>query len=165
MLMKTINILTGPVQSGKTTRLIAWVKYHRHCAGILSPVINNQRFIYSILANEYRRLDSSDDQIIDVDIVKIGKYSFLQSTFVWAREELQTAMENKPSYLVIDEIGPLELSGKGLEPMFTKIVQEYKRTEKHYLILVVRENLLNEVISHYNLQDLYTTDHNFLTTP
>lgn len=163
--MKKINILTGPIQSGKTTRLIAWVKYHRQCAGILSPIINKQRFIYSILSDDYRRLESIDNPIMRKDTIKIGKYSFLQSTFQWARQELQAAIEKNPHYLVIDEIGPLELSGKGLEPMVTRILQKYKRTEKHHLILVVRENLLNEVISHYNLQDLYTTDHNFLSTP
>jgi len=163
--MKTINILTGPVQSGKTTRLIAWVKYHRHCAGILSPVINNQRYIYSILANDNRRLESIGDPPDGEDILKIGKYAFLQSTFLWAREELRLAMNNKPTYLVIDEIGPLELSGKGLEPMVTDILQNYKRSENHHLILVVRETLLEDVISHYNLQDLYLTDHNYLSTP
>ena len=163
--MKTINILTGPVQSGKTTRLIAWVKFHRHCAGILSPIINKQRFLYSILTDDYCRLESVDDPAVGKDIIKIGRYSFLQSTFQWARQELQTAMKKKPPYLVIDEIGPLELSGKGLEPMVTKILQKYIRTEKHHLILVVRENLLEEVISHYNLQDLFVADHNFLSTP
>jgi nucleoside-triphosphatase THEP1 len=163
--MKTINILTGPVQSGKTTRLIAWVKYHRKCAGILSPVIHNQRFIYSILANDYRRLESIDNLAVDNEIVKIGKFSFLESTFQWARNELQIAMEKRPPYLVIDEIGPLELSGRGLEPMVTNILQNYERSEKRHLILVVRETLFDEVITHYNLQDLYLTDRNFLSTP
>ena len=165
MPMKTINILTGPVQSGKTTRLIAWVKYHRQCAGILSPVINTQRFIYSILANDYRRLESIDNPTIGKDIVKIGKFSFLQSTFLWARKELRIAMENRSPFLVIDEIGPLELTGKGLEPMVTDILENYERSKKHHLILVVREALLDNVIAHYNLQDLYLTDHNFLSTP
>ena len=87
--MKKINILTGPIQSGKTTRLIAWVKYHRQCAGILSPIINKQRFIYSILSDDYRRLESIDNPIMRKDTIKIGKYSFLQSTFQWARQELQ----------------------------------------------------------------------------
>jgi nucleoside-triphosphatase THEP1 len=163
--MKAINILTGPIQSGKTTRLIAWVKYHQHCAGILSPIINNQRHIYSILANDYRILEANPDNALRKDITKIGKYSFLQSTFDWAKEQLQQAMENKPRYMVLDEIGPLELNGKGLEPMVSTILQNYERSEKHHLILVVRENLLDDVISHYNLQDLYFTDHNFLSTP
>ena len=163
--MKTINILTGPVQSGKTTRLIAWVEYYRHCAGILSPVIHNQRYIYSILANEYRRLESSDESVGDRDIIKIGKYSFLQSSFQWAREELQTAMEGRLPYLVIDEIGPLEISGQGLEPMVTEILRNYERSQKHRLILVVREQLFENVIFHYGLENLYLTDYNFLNKP
>ena len=164
--MKTINILTGPVQSGKTTRLIAWVKYHRHCAGILSPVINKKRYIYSILADNYRRLESVEDNPVDGhDMIKIGKYSFLQSTFRWARDELRTALDNEPPYLVIDEIGPLELSGQGLEPMVSYLFQNYQRSEKHHLILVVRDHLLEDVVAHYHLQDLYLADQNLLSIP
>jgi nucleoside-triphosphatase THEP1 len=163
--MKKINILTGPIQSGKTTRLIAWVKYHQHSAGILSPVINDQRYIYSIHTNDYRKLEAEDDRLPEKNIFNIGKYTFLKSTFLWAREELEIAMNNRSKYLVIDEIGPLELSGQGLEPMVTNILKNYERSSKNHLILVVRENLLDEVISHYNLQDLYYTDYNFLSTP
>ena len=164
--MKTINILTGPVQSGKTTRLIAWVKYHRHSAGILSPVINKKRYIYSILKDNYRILESiKDDPAVGEDTIKIGKYSFLQSTFLWAREELRIAIEKKPLYMVIDEIGPLELSGQGLEPMVSHLLQNYQRSENHRLILVVRDHLLEAVVSHYQLQDTYLADHTFLSIP
>jgi len=162
--MKTINILTGPIHSGKTTRLIAWVKYHRHSAGILAPVIHNQRYLYSIFANDYRKLEVEDDNQPEKEIVKIGKYSFLQSTFNWAKRELKLAMVNRSKYLIIDEIGPLEISGQGFEPMVTNILQTYERSEKNHLVLVVRENLLDKVISHYNLEDLIVTDHNFLST-
>jgi nucleoside-triphosphatase THEP1 len=164
--MKTINILSGPVQSGKTTRLLAWVKYHRQCTGLLSPVMNEVRYIYSILADNYRRLESiDDDTAAGKDVLKIGKYLFLKSTFQWAREELRKAMEIKPAYLVIDEIGPLELSGQGLEPMVSHILQNYQRSENHHIILVVRDSLLEDVISHYHLQGLYSVDHHFMNTP
>jgi predicted AAA+ superfamily ATPase len=139
--MKKINILTGPIRSGKTTRLIAWVKYHRNSAGILSPVIREQRWIYSIHSNDYRKLEADDDRLAEEDII------------------------NRSPYLIIDEIGPLELSGQGLEPMVSQIIQNYKASSTYHLILIVREHILDDVILHYDLEDLYTTDYNFLTMP
>jgi nucleoside-triphosphatase THEP1 len=73
-------------------------------------------------------------------------------------------MENMPRYLVIDEIGPLELSGRGLEPMVSTILENYERSPKQHLVLVVRDYLLEKVISHYHLRDQILTDHNFLRT-
>lgn len=160
--MKKINILTGPTQSGKTTRLITWVKFHKHIAGILSPVLNNQRYLYSILKNDYRRLEAPVTEIMDDEIISIGKYSFLQSAFSWARKELTKAIEVNPSWLIIDEIGPLEMSGKGLEPAVSKVLKKFKRSADHRLILVVRERMLEEVISGYQLQNLFSLDINFL---
>lgn len=163
--MEPINILAGPVHSGKTTQLIAWVKYHRNAGGILAPVINNLRYLFSILSNDYRKLDVGDEPVPENDQIKIGKFVFIESTFEWAREELRMTMNKKPPYLIIDEIGPLELSGKGLEPMVSTIINEYERSSKNHVILVVRDHLLESVITHYNLQDQVITDHNFLSTP
>jgi len=162
--MKSINILTGPVHSGKTTRLIAWVKYHQHSGGILAPVIHNQRYLYSVLSNDYRILEAGEEVLPAQEIVQIGNYAFLNSAFQWARSELQFAMNEKPPYLIVDEIGPLELSGKGLEPMVTTLLEDYERSLKNRIILVVREHLLEKVISHYNLEDQVIIDQNFLST-
>jgi nucleoside-triphosphatase THEP1 len=162
--MRSINILTGPVHSGKTTRLIAWVKYHQHSGGILAPVIHHQRYLYSILSNDYRKLEAGEELLSDQEIVQIGNYSFLESSFEWARSELQAAMKKKLPYLIIDEIGPLELSGKGLEPMVTNLLKDYNRSAKNRVILVVREHLLEKIISHYNLEDQVIIDKNFLST-
>jgi nucleoside-triphosphatase THEP1 len=162
--MKPINILTGPIQSGKTSRLMAWVKYHQKCDGILAPVLNKQRFLYSIHHNEYRLLDANNENVRNDNIVSVGKFSFLNSTFVWAKEQLKNAMERRPKWLVIDEIGPLELRGEGLEPMIGKIFYEYKRTKNHHLILVIRENLLKKAIEHYKLYGDYIVDNSFLST-
>ena len=162
--MKPINILTGPIQSGKTTRMMAWVKYHQKCDGILAPVLNKKRFLYSIHQNEYRLLDADNEDVRDNNIVSVGKFSFLNSTFVWAKEQLRDAMERRPKWLIIDEIGPLELRGEGLEPMIGKIFKKYKRTKNNHLIIVVRENLLKKAIEHYKLYEDYITDNSFLKT-
>ena len=161
--MKTINILTGPIQSGKTTRLIAWVKFHTRCAGILSPLLSKKRFIYSIHANEYRPLETENESAAGEETISIGKYLFLQSSFAWAQEQLKLALDINPRWIIIDEIGPLELSGKGLEPMVGKILKSYQSNKKCRLVLVVRESLLDEVVRYYDLQRKYSVDRSFLS--
>ena len=162
-MMKTIHILTGPVQSGKTTRLIAWIRYHENCAGILLPIINEKRHVYSIHNEQDLLLEAKEsDKIVPDELVTIGRYSFLASSFEWARNELQSALALKPRWLIIDEIGPLELSGSGLEPMVSNVLTNYERAKDHQLILVVRENILEQVISHYHLEGQYLIDKSFL---
>ena len=102
------------------------------------------------------------EQINSDALVTIGPFSFLASSFAWAREELKDALELNSRWLIIDEIGPLELAGKGLEPMVSEIVDKYERSKDHHLILVVRENLLTKVVSHYNLDGKYLIDESFL---
>ena len=57
--LEPVHRLTGPVQGGKTTRLLEWVKTH-DSAGILSPIINKKRHIYSILSHESLCLEIDD---------------------------------------------------------------------------------------------------------
>ena len=149
------KIVTGPIQSGKTTRLTAWVKCHQGCCGLLSPVINNRRYIYSIDADEYRCLEAEKDHASDQKIISIGRYNFLESTFAWARKQLAIAAKRNCKWLIIDEIGPLELDGRGLEPKVGEIVNTALQSEKNNLILVVRDSLIEKVVNFYHLKGKY----------
>jgi nucleoside-triphosphatase len=53
------------------------------------------------------------------------------------------------NWLVIDEIGPLELRGEGLHPAFNLIFD--KINPPHQIVLVVREHLLSAVFDYYRL--------------
>jgi nucleoside-triphosphatase THEP1 len=160
--MKTIHILTGPVQSEKTTRLFNWVQTQRSCAGILSPIIDNRRHLFSILANVSRCLEVHDNHSMNGNTVSIGQYQFSEQIFIWAREQLKQAAQARKKWLIIDEIGPLELDGKGLEPAVSQILKYYHRSEENQLIVVVRDRILENVITYYQLQGQYQTDLDFL---
>ena len=151
--MHTIDILTGPVQSGKTTHLISWIKYHSNCAGLLAPVVENKRQFYSIHNEVFYPLEATDDSDSDQELITIGKYQFLNSSFLWAHSQLHQAMELRPHWLIIDEIGPIEIRGEGLEPWIGKILNQYQRSRKNRLILVIREKLVDQVIKHYKLEN------------
>lgn len=159
--MHTIDILTGPIHSGKTTHLISWIKYHSHCAGILSPIVEGKRQFYSIHRKEFHRFES-DEMEKGEALLSIGKYSFYKSSFDWARLELEQAVKLKPHWLIIDEIGPIELQGEGLEPQVSHILKDYTRSRKNRLILVVRNQILENVLEHYNLTDTACIHDSFL---
>jgi len=162
-MQKTIHILTGPVQSGKTTRLIAWLRYHEKCAGVLSPIIDEKRHVYSIHHEQDLQLEAEKKaQQPEEELITIGRYTFLNSSFEWARDELRSALAINPRWLIIDEVGPLELSGKGLEPMVSTILSDFERAKNHQLILVVRDTVVEQMISHYHLEGKYLIDESFL---
>jgi nucleoside-triphosphatase THEP1 len=133
---------------------MGWIKKHRNCSGILSPIIKEKRHIYSIQSNESRCLEINNKQSANVEHVTIGKYIFSNEIFDWARKQILFAAYEEKQWLVIDEIGPLELSGAGLEPAITEIFQNYNLIRNRRLLLVVRENLVEQVIKHYQIQNI-----------
>ncbi|MFZ4592592.1 MAG: nucleoside-triphosphatase [Ignavibacteria bacterium] len=147
--MSNVYIFTGDIKTGKTTHLQKWVSDKPDANGILSPVIDGCRHIVSIKSNETRLLEYSGNDK-STELTKIGNYNFLSSVFEWGREELYKAYLQKPEWLIVDEIGPLELRGEGLEPVVSRILNDDANDEIN-VVLVVRKPLLEKVIEHYGL--------------
>ncbi|MCX6156516.1 MAG: hypothetical protein NTY74_00875 [Ignavibacteriae bacterium] len=147
--MSNVYIFTGEIKTGKTTRLQKWVGDNPDADGILSPVIDGRRHIVSIKSNETRLLEYHGDDK-STELTKIGNYNFLTSVFEWGREELYKVYLQKPKWLIVDEIGPLELRGEGLEPEVCRILNDDGNDETN-VVLVVRKPLLEKVIEHYGL--------------
>ncbi len=143
-------LLSGTVRSGKTTSLQEWLKSVSGAAGILAPVVRGKRYVLDILSGRKRLLDADQST---ARILSIGPHRFDKKTFLWARNVLFTAWEEKPPWLVIDEIGPLELSGQGLEPIIRTIVAQAYRQEHTRLILVVRKSLIRQVYTYFKLPE------------
>jgi nucleoside-triphosphatase THEP1 len=151
--MRRINILTGPIQSGKTTRLARWIKSCPDCTGILAPVHDGLRYLYSIHSDQSRLLEAKGNSYEQNDIIGIGKYRFIKASFDWAQNELLLALSEKPAWLIIDEIGPLEMDGKGLEPAVSKILEQVYDQDQLTLLLVVRDKLLDLFLQSYNIEE------------
>lgn len=148
--MKSLLILTGPVHSGKTTRLMQWAAAQKNIDGIFQPVIDDKRFIYHIGTRTLRVLETNDNNNAFV----IGKYKFNIDVFNWSQNVLLEAIDKSLDWLVIDEIGPLELDGKGLEPVISKIFNQIDELNGN-LLCVVRNSILEEFIKHYKLQSKF----------
>jgi len=150
--MQSLFILSGSVHSGKTTRLIKWLKDINNVHGIISPIIDGKRYLVNINSDEKRELeiDSGSSQKY---VIKIGNYIFDKSVFEWACKIILDAIKSNPDWLIIDEFGPLELQGEGLAKAVTKVLSGMDYLLKTNVVFVVREQLLNDFLIHYNLSD------------
>ncbi len=147
----TIYILSGKVRSGKTTGLFDRFVENREAAGILAPDQQGERMVYDL---ETRRRFPLTARSGEGEVWKIGAFSFSVEAFREARDLLRRAFLRSPAWLVIDEIGPLELSGRGLEPVAGRIIRRYRHpTYPGNLLLVVREELLSAVLDRYKIRE------------
>ncbi|HGY56865.1 MAG TPA: hypothetical protein ENK44_14250 [Caldithrix abyssi] len=147
--MAKIYILSGAVHSGKTTRLLNWANQRKDVYGVLAPIIEERRFLLNIHTKESRLLEAPP-KALEEKLVHIGKYSFFKATFRWGRQVLEQTPAQKAAWLVIDEIGPLELAGLGLEPAVHAVLKNMPDSVN--VMLVVREKLLNTVLEYYGLK-------------
>ncbi len=145
---KKIYILTGPIQTGKTTRLFEFIKTKKNVAGILAPVVNGKRTLFNIVTKQLKILEIEKP---DSSTITIGKYHFLKSTFDWANLKLMEGFNSEPEWLIVDEVGKLELKNEGLSKAITEIFKSGKNI-KTKIVLVVRDSLLDKVVEYYNIK-------------
>ena len=146
----SIEWITGPVHTGKTTRLGERIAANQsqYC-GLLAPVdAAGKRYLQDIVTSERRMLDCSPQA---KEVVLVGPYTFSGEVFAWGRSVLADHHANYPNRtLVIDEIGKLELKGEGLADICWKVI-EARENSKTPLILVVRDSLVfavtNQILS------------------
>jgi len=149
--MENIIIYSGPVGSGKTKSLNDWIADKKGIKGILSPQVNGLRFIQDLETKVYHPLEVKEKL---EPVVEIGKFIFLKAGLEKARDILINSALSKPEWLVIDPIGKLELQGEGFEPAARIVINLYITTQnRQKLILIVRKNLLKEVVQHYGIND------------
>jgi nucleoside-triphosphatase THEP1 len=144
-----IYILTGPIRSYKTTTLLHWTQLRRDCGGVLSPDVDGLRCLYNVRERKY--LPWQKEKKEKESDVEIGKFVFNRDSFDAAQHWLdEHLVDPNLRYVLLDEVGPLELNGKGWDGWLHRALMHPGETS---LILVVRENILDEVISHYALTD------------
>jgi nucleoside-triphosphatase THEP1 len=139
-----IYILTAPIQSGKTTSLINWSAKRTDVYGILTPVINGKRIFMNAKTKEQFPMEAESEE----EGVDVGRFVFSKNNFVKAVEIIRDAII-KDGWLVIDEIGPLEIRGDG----FCDVLKEVLSVRKEKLLLVVREGMAEKVKDYFKMSD------------
>lgn len=149
--------MTGQTKSGKTTRLMEWVASQKNIDGILQPTIEGKRFLYHIFSRSLIQLETDQTK----NSIEAGKYKFRSDVFELANKKLIQCLNKNLDWIVIDEIGYLELNGKGFDTAVKVFLKNDFYTGK--LIFVIRESLLKKVIQHYGLEQYELINHNFFS--
>lgn len=146
-----IFILSGPIQSGKTTAVYEWSRAKKSVGGFLTPDMDGLRYVFLPSMKRwipFETKDTSDDK----PIASIGKFRFHQSAFDTMEKVLIDDLRSAKEWVVIDELGKLEVAGKGLAEVAERALRMVKSKEtKSKLILVVREELLDKVVNYFSI--------------
>ena len=147
-----IYILTGAIRSGKTTALLNWSKNRNDVDGLLCPDdANGKRYFLKLKNKTIFKLEAEAETEA---VVVIGNFKFLQSAFNEAIDYLiLEASKTEPQFLIIDEIGKLELKNEGVHVSTEALISKFKSTNNTHLILVVRDYLLDAVLEHYGITE------------
>jgi nucleoside-triphosphatase THEP1 len=150
-----IFIITGRPGIGKTTflhQLIQELKLKGiEAAGILSEgfwELNvRSRFELVDLTTGHRILFCTRDEHPGWE--KVGHFYVNPHAMFFGEDVLQSSGLLKSPIIAIDEIGPLELNGKGWSKAIENLTVELPQTP---LIVVVRSSLLQAVIDHFRIE-------------
>jgi nucleoside-triphosphatase len=147
-----IYILAGDIRSGKTSALEEWIGTWDNVKGVLCPDDSDTdlRYLYNIETAERFPLEVSK---AGDNTTRVGKYHFLSDSFKMASFLLiKTFEEQDFEFLVLDELGKLELKGEGIHQAANYIIGNYESSDDKNLLLVVRTNLVKDIIAHYDIK-------------
>ena len=147
-----IYILTGDIRTGKTTALLEWCKNCDDVDGLLCPDnAEGKRYFLEIKSKNEFELETEFET---EGIIEIGNFKFLKSAFEKANAYLlAVASKNESQYIIVDELGKLELKNEGLHLSAERLIPNYENNENKHLILVVRDYLLEAVLTHYSIEE------------
>jgi len=161
--MKKLVLVTGGLNSGKTTLLNAYCSRLDLDKGLRMggfactvPLPGKEKIewvLYNLRTGETRLLMTLAET---PGWEKKGRFFINPAVFTWANSCIVQAFENTDC-LVFDEIGRFEIEGVGLAPAFSAALREYPGI----VVAVVRDTLLDQVAAHFSI-DLAKAD--FLRT-
>lgn len=146
-------IITGGIGQGKTsflTQIISDLNQRKiKVGGILCPAIheNSIRIGYNLVdlkTNENIVLSRTSG---DESMINVGKYYFRNEGLEFGKKILATENISDSEVIVIDEIGFFELNNQGWASSLTDILLNTNKP----IIIIVRENLIEKVITHWSM--------------
>ncbi len=147
-----IVILTGAKQSGKSTTLLTWIS-QKNVGGFLTPVVSGKRMLLSLPEKKYAFFEATEN---DTESITVGRYQLLKSAFHIMNNHLVQQADTMLDWLIIDEVGPLELNEEGVYPGLKHVLDNTKNS----LLLVVREGLVQQVVDKFYVErpEVITSD-------
>ena len=145
-----ISVFTGAIRTGKTLALLKWAEKRNDVDGLLCPDDDDgRRFFLKVASKTAFPLEVETQG--DNDTISIGPFLFLRSAFDEANVFLKTLVQSRNSYVILDELGKLELKNKGLHEAAAALIPKFMTHKENHLIIVVRDTLLDAVLAHYKI--------------
>jgi nucleoside-triphosphatase len=149
-----IYIFSRPVRSGKTTELLNWCRQQQNMAGILMPDVDGSRKIYDIGTGNSFDVEYTGPATDPALFTIIGRFKFYTAAFEKANDILITSINKNCDWVVVDEIGRLELDGKGFYRAMQFITARYNDNKAGLnLLLTVRDSLCDEVARFFKIKN------------
>jgi len=146
-------LVTGESGSGKTSWCREYIdqrrKFGATIGGILSPVIEKQK--QRVGSNALDLLTGQEVPFARLSRhnhfkggEKVGDYTISRDGILFACDAIERAVKSRCDLVVIDEVGPLELQGKGLMPAV-----ESALASAINVLIVVRSSLREALQKHF----------------
>jgi nucleoside-triphosphatase THEP1 len=154
-----IYLITGDINTGKTTKMQELFKQNPQGDGIVCPkVFDNGRFIrYDILHLQSGKTmpfaypadaipENWDEQIC------YGKYTFSVQAFTFAETITGQSIKDHISPFFLDEIGPVELD---LHEGFYSILKKILSQDMEFYISI-RKSRMNDLMDYLDMEKMHT---------
>jgi nucleoside-triphosphatase THEP1 len=149
-----VKIVTGKINSHKTTRLEAYYQENKVGDGFIA-----KKFMQETQVLRYDLVRLSDhlqmpyivrESLLKDEkvIYKIGPYCFLESAFSFVESEVKRFIREGISPVYLDEISLLELDDLGYHSILKELL-----AKNIDLVLVIREDLLDQVLAKYKIKE------------
>ena len=163
--MKTF-IITGSREEGKTMFLKDLydflILFKIDVKGFISKAIPSETG-----SRDFKIIDLEDHSELHlssrnprIDYKPAGKFHFNPVAVKKGENIIYKALKSQTKVLIIDEIGPVELSGKIWYKVFQKVREKYDGI----LVISVRDRILTEVIEKFGIHEAFIEDVN-ITNP
>ena len=119
-----IFILTGLIQSGKTTALMEFIQKNKS-AGFLTPDIDGKRKLYSIANDRFHEMQTEESD--PAEKIAIGMFLFRKDAFDKGGI-IMNEYRGDADWFIVDEAGPLEIvKNTGFEPALSVLVEKFRK--------------------------------------
>ncbi|MFA5380342.1 MAG: nucleoside-triphosphatase [Candidatus Izemoplasmatales bacterium] len=150
-----INIITGSIDSGKTSKMMAIYQFYKTGDGFISFKRKTLNLVESYWATRLATMEERPfiyrDSCAPKDFdscCHIGPYLVSHATLAWIEAEIRTMIKQQTSPIFLDEIGLLELNNLGFHTIFSEMI-----ASKGEIYVTIRNELVDAVLSKYTITD------------
>lgn len=153
-----INIITGNIQSGKTTKMISLFEKCKQGDGfVCKKVIKDEKFV------GYNIVHLQTEKFVPFVYLKkyipekwneknqFGRFSFSKEGFIFADKIIDSIIKRNIEPIFIDEVGPVEIL---LKKGFHKIVKKVLNTDKK-CFLTVRSDMVDGFCEEFGVDERF----------